>query len=123
MARIDGVGHLHIYWQLILPLSLPVFTVVAIMNILGTWNNFLGPFITNAEGEHHVVASRIYVLANSAHTSNFSTLYSAYAIASIPLLILFAYATRTFVRGITSGRSKPEKPRFHRNCPPQRGGS
>lgn len=123
MARIDGAGHLHIYWQLILPLSLPVFTVVAIMNILGTWNNFLWPFITNTEGEHHVVASRIYVLANSAHASNFSTLYSAYAIASIPLLILFAYATRTFMRGITSGRSKPEKPRFHRNCPPQRGGS
>jgi ABC-type glycerol-3-phosphate transport system permease component len=105
-ARIDGAGHLHIYWQLVLPLSRPVFSVVAIMNILGTWNNFLWPFITNTDGKHHVVASGIFVLANSAHASNFSTLYAAYAISSIPLLILFAYATRPFMRGVTSGAFK-----------------
>ena len=105
-ARMDGAGHLHIYWQIVLPLSRPVFSVVAIMNILGTWNNFLWPFITNTEGKQHVVASGIYVLAKSAHASNFSTLYAAYAISSIPLLILFAYATKPFMRGVTSGAFK-----------------
>ena len=105
-ARMDGAGHLHIYWQIVLPLSRPVFSVVAIMNILGTWNNFLWPFITNTEGKQHVVASGIYVLAKSAHASNFSRLYAAYAISSIPLLILFAYATKPFMRGVTSGAFK-----------------
>ena len=105
-ARIDGAGHLQIYWQIVLPLSRPILSVVAIMNILGTWNNFLWPFITNTEGTHHVVSSGLYVLATTAHASNFSTLYAAYAISSIPLLVLFIYATRPFIRGVTSGAFK-----------------
>ena len=105
-ARIDGAGHLQIYWQIVLPLSRPIVSVVAIMNILGTWNNFLWPFITNTEGKHHVISSGLFVLATTVHASNFSTLYAAYAISSIPLLVLFVYATRPFIRGVTSGAFK-----------------
>jgi ABC-type glycerol-3-phosphate transport system permease component len=105
-ARIDGAGYVQIYWQIVLPLSKPVLAVVAIMNILGTWNNFLWPFITNTEGKLHVVSSGLYVLATTAHASNFSTLYAAYAISSIPLLVLFVYATKPFIRGVTSGAFK-----------------
>jgi ABC-type glycerol-3-phosphate transport system permease component len=105
-ARIDGAGHLDIYWQIVLPLSKPILSVVAIMNILGTWNNFLWPFITNTEGKHHVVSSGLFVLSTTAHASNFSTLYAAYAISSIPLLVLFIYATKPFIRGVTSGAFK-----------------
>ena len=105
-ARIDGAGHLQIYWQIVLPLSRPIVSVVAIMNILGTWNNFLWPFVTNTEGKHHVISSGLFVLATTVHASNFSTLYAAYAISSIPLLVLFVYATRPFIRGVTSGAFK-----------------
>ena len=51
------------------------------------------PFITNTDGTHHVVASGLYVMATSPYASNFSTLYAAYAISSLPLLIVFVYAT------------------------------
>ena len=105
-ARIDGAGHLDIYWQIVLPLSKPILSVVAIMNILATWNNFLWPFITSTEGKHHVISSGLFVLSTTAHASNFSTLYAAYAISSIPLLVLFIYATKPFLRGVTSGAFK-----------------
>jgi len=105
-ARIDGAGHFRIYWNLVLPLSKAAFSVVIIMNIIGTWNNFLWPFITNTEGKKHVVASGLFVLATSEHASNPATLYAAYAISSIPMLILFVYATRPFMRGMTSGAFK-----------------
>ena len=105
-ARIDGAGHLRIYWNIVLPLSKPALSVVLIMNILGTWNNFLWPFITNTDGSHHVVASGLYTMATSGHASNFSTMYAAYAISSIPLLVMFIYATRPFIQGMTSGALK-----------------
>lgn len=105
-ARIDGAGHLGLYLNIILPLSKPVFSVVIIMNILGTWNNFLWPFITNTDGSHHVIASGLYTMATSQHNQNFSTMYAAYAISSIPLLILFIYATKPFIRGMTAGAFK-----------------
>jgi ABC-type glycerol-3-phosphate transport system permease component len=105
-ARIDGAGHVGLYLNIILPLSLPVFSVVIIMNILGTWNNFLWPFITNTDGSHHVIASGLYTMATSQHNQNFSTMYAAYAISSIPLLVLFVYATRPFIQGMTKGAFK-----------------
>ncbi len=105
-ARIDGAGHWGLYWHIVLPLSRPVFSVVIIMNILGTWNNFLWPFIVNTDGAHHVISSGLFTLANSAHASNLSTMFAAYAISSIPLLLLFVYATKTFIRGMTAGSLK-----------------
>lgn len=105
-ARIDGAGHFMIYWNIVLPLSKPAFSVVVIMNIIGTWNNFLWPFIVNTEGKHHVVSSGLYTLARSSYASNFSTLYAAYAISSIPLLVMFVYATKPFIRGMSSGALK-----------------
>ena len=105
-ARLDGAGHFQLYRHLILPLSKPVLSVVTVMNILGTWNEFLWPFITNTEGKYHVVASGLYVLATSPFASNFSTLFSAYVVSSIPLLLLFVYATKPFIQGVTSGAFK-----------------
>jgi len=105
-ARIDGAGHVALYWHLIVPLCKPVFAVVIIMNVLGTWNNFLWPFIVNTDGSHHVIASGLYTMANSQHNQNFCTMYAAYAISSIPLLILFVYATKPFIRGVTAGGLK-----------------
>jgi ABC-type glycerol-3-phosphate transport system permease component len=105
-ARIDGAGHFAIYWHLVVPLSKPAFSVVIIMNLLGTWNNFLWPFIVNTDGSHHVVASGLYTMATSQHASNFSTMYAAYAVSSLPMLVLFIYATKPFIRGVTTGGLK-----------------
>ncbi|MBS0663547.1 MAG: carbohydrate ABC transporter permease [Verrucomicrobia bacterium] len=102
-ARLDGAGHWSLYWHIILPLSRPVFSVVTIMNVLGTWNNFLWPYIVNTDDRHHVVASGLYTMASSTMSSNPSTLYAAWTISSIPLLVLFVYATKPFIRGLTSG--------------------
>ncbi len=105
-ARIDGAGHARLYVHIVLPLSKPVFAVVMIMSVIGTWNNFLWPFIVNTDEQYHVIASGLYVMANSAAAANYGTLFAAYVLSSVPLLILFAYATRPFVEGVTSGAFK-----------------
>ncbi len=105
-ARIDGAGHLGIYLNIILPLSKPVFSVVIIMNVLYTWNQFLWPFIVNTDGSKHVIASGLFIMARSQEAQDFGLMFAAYSISSIPLLVLFIYATRPFMRGITSGALK-----------------
>ncbi len=105
-ARIDGAGHLQQYRHIVLPLSKPVLAVVLIMNVIGTWNNFLWPFVTQPDGEHHVIASGLYVLATSIYAADICSLFAAYMLASIPLLVLFVYATRPFIEGVTSGAFK-----------------
>ncbi len=105
-ARMDGAGHMRLYWSVVLPLSKPVIAVVAIVNILGTWNNFLWPFITNSDAKFHVVSSGLYLMNQSNVSSNYATMFAAYVLASIPLLILFLYATKPFMQGVTSGAFK-----------------
>ncbi len=61
------------------------------------------PVVVNTDGRHHVISSGLYTLANSAHANNLSTMFAASAISSIPLLLLFVYATRPFIRGLTAG--------------------
>ena len=105
-AKIDGAGHFSLYWNLILPLSKPVLSVVLIMNILGMWNSFLWPYIVNTDKKFHVIASGLFVLSQTEAAANFGLLYAAYITSSIPLLILFIYATKTFIQGMTSGAFK-----------------
>ncbi len=105
-ARIDGAGHVGQYFYVVLPLSKPIFSVVFVMTVLGTWNNFLWPFVVNPGGEKHVIASGLYVLATSFAAQDMRTLFAAYILSSIPLLLLFTYATRTFIQGLTAGAFK-----------------
>ncbi|MDX9974582.1 MAG: carbohydrate ABC transporter permease [FCB group bacterium] len=105
-ARLDGAGHFQCYRHIVIPLSKPILSVVAVMTTLGTWNNFLWPFITNTEGKYHVLASGLYVMATSQFGQNYSTLFAAYMLSSIPLLLLFVYATKPFIQGVTSGAFK-----------------
>lgn len=105
-AKIDGAGLFGSYWHLLLPLSQPVIAVVMIMNILSTWNSFLWPFIVNTDPRYHIVASGLYIMSASESASNPGVLFAAYVITSIPLLVLFACATRPFLQGMTSGAFK-----------------
>lgn len=105
-AHLDGATPLQIYWHVVLPLSLPVVSVVSILKLVSSWNNFLWPFITNTDAHYHVIASGLYLMNSSNIGSNFSTMFASYIISSLPLLILFLYATKPFIRGVTSGAFK-----------------
>ncbi len=105
-ARIDGAGQLQSWWHIVLPLSKPVISVVLILNIIGTWNNFMWPFVTQPNGQNHVIASGLYILATSAYATNLSVLFAAYMLSSLPLLFLFVYATKPFIQGVTTGAFK-----------------
>ncbi len=105
-ARLDGAGHFKQYWNLVLPLSKQIVAVVLIVNVLGTWNNFLWPFITNTDAKYHVISSGLYTMSSSQLASNYATMYAAYVLSSIPILILFLYATKPFMSGVTSGAFK-----------------
>lgn len=105
-ARIDGAGHVSLYLNIVLPLSKQIIAVIAVMNILGTWNEFLWPFITNSSDKFHVVASGLYLMGASPMAQNMSTMFAGYILASMPLIVLFVYATKPFMQGITSGAFK-----------------
>ena len=105
-ARLDGAGHAAIYLNIVLPLSKPIMSVVAILTSMGAWNNFLWPFITVGDDAYLPITAGLYKMSQSALAANVSTMLAGYVVASIPLLLLFVFATKPFVQGVTSGAFK-----------------
>jgi ABC-type glycerol-3-phosphate transport system permease component len=106
-ARLDGANHFRQYVHIVLPLSKQIIAVVIIVNLLWTWNSFLWPFIVNNDTSYYVMAQGLYMMSQQQQvTANQSTMFAAYVLCSLPLLVLFTYATKPFMAGVTSGAFK-----------------
>ena len=104
-ARIDGASHFGLYWRITIPLSGSILSVIAIMNIIGTWNDYVWPMIVLAQEKKRTIAVGLTFLRDTRHP-NPGVEMAAYVIASIPMFILFLATMRTFVRGMQAGAIK-----------------
>ncbi|MFS0724969.1 carbohydrate ABC transporter permease [Paenibacillus sp. 1P07SE] len=107
-ARIDGAGNFRIFGNVVLPLSIPICTTVAIMNITSLWNDYLLPSLLLNRSNQTVTMALVSFEASTGNygLSDYGGMMAAYLIASIPLLLLFAFLMRNFVEGISSGSIK-----------------
>ncbi|MCX6048584.1 MAG: carbohydrate ABC transporter permease [Chloroflexi bacterium] len=104
-ARIDGAGYLRIFWQIILPLSIPALVTAAIITFIGEWNSFLFPYIILNTKEKFTIGIGIKYFQTIA--SNIDSieprenlLMAAGMMMTAPILVLFFAAQRYFVQGI-----------------------
>jgi len=104
-AEIEGAGDLTILTRLVLPLSKPTLATVLIMTGLGTWNNYNWPLVATTDERKQVISLALTKLVVSVQEGN-GVLFAAYIIASLPLVILFCFASKHFVAGITRGAVK-----------------
>lgn len=105
-ARIDGAGEWRIFWQISLPLAKPALATCALFQFLGTWNDFFGPLL-------YINAPNKYTLAYglqqfmSSYGGEWAQLMAGACIFTLPVILLFFLAQRTFIQGIatTGGKS------------------
>ncbi len=99
-ARIDGASTLQVIRYIIVPLSVPVLTVISILTFKDNWNDFMNPLI-------YLNNSRLYTLSlglaffNGQYDVQMNLLMAASVAIMLPILILFFFAQRAFVEGIT----------------------
>ncbi|HQE84182.1 MAG TPA: carbohydrate ABC transporter permease [Candidatus Hydrogenedentes bacterium] len=104
-AQVDGAGLLRQLWHVGLPLAKPVLGVVAIVSALGVWNQFLWPLVTTSSEEVMVLTVGM-LRYNSRVAGQYGRMFAGYTVSAIPLGILFLFATRVFMKGITAGALK-----------------
>jgi ABC-type glycerol-3-phosphate transport system permease component len=104
-ARIDGASEVRGFAMITLPLSQSIIGVVAIMHVLRSWNDIIWPLVTLTSQSNFTLSLGLYAFRNENWT-NWGPLFAGYVIASIPLLIVFALASRLFVEGLASGALK-----------------
>jgi ABC-type glycerol-3-phosphate transport system permease component len=106
-ARIDGASELGILLRVFLPLSVPALSVVALFRFLSAWNDYLGPLIYLNQEQYYPLALGIARLRNNLTATGTATLAYPYLMAVstivvLPVILLFFFAQRTFIEGIST---------------------
>ncbi|MEI7765873.1 MAG: carbohydrate ABC transporter permease [Phycisphaerae bacterium] len=101
-ARLDGCSEFTIWWRIVLPLSKPALTVVALFAFMGAWNDFLGPLIYLNHQRQFTLAVALQSFQSQSGGVSWELLMAASAIVIAPVLALFLLAQKTFVQGIAT---------------------
>lgn len=104
-AEIDGASHWGQLWNVALPMCLPIVGTLAILTFLGTWNDFLLPLVTLRDPELFTVGVRLIYL-DGEYVRRWGQLMAAFLLASLPLIVLFLFTMKFFVRGLSAGAVK-----------------
>ena len=99
-ARIDGCTEFGIYWHIIAPLSKPVFAAMAIFKFLWTWEAFLWPLIVLHSKELYTIPLGLTFLSQH-YWVQYELVMAASSIVVLPVLIVYLFFQRYFIRGIT----------------------
>jgi raffinose/stachyose/melibiose transport system permease protein len=104
-ARIDGCGPLRFYWHIMLPLSRPVLSTIAVITIVGSWNAFFLPLLVLIDPNQHTLPIGVNNISTQFST-DYSVVLAYTTLSMIPALAFYALAERQIIGGLTSGAVK-----------------
>lgn len=99
-ARIDGSSEFGQYWRIMLPLSKPALTTVAIFQFQWTWNDFLNPLIYINTQSKKTIALGLQDFYKSQTTVEWQQLMAASVLMVAPVVLVFFFLQRYFIEGI-----------------------
>ena len=102
---IDGCSHLTIYWRIVLPLSLPALSAVTIFSFLNAWNEYLLPLVALRKTELLPV-TRLTSFFINQFTRNYHMFFASSVIIILPVVVVYVFLQRYFIRGLTAGALK-----------------
>ncbi len=104
-ARVDGASEWQIFTQIILPLSVPVLATVSVFTFLWAWNDFTGPLLFLTSPKNFTMALGLQDF-QSQRTMIWNQLMAAATVFTVPIVIAFFFAQKTFIQGIKLTGSK-----------------
>ena len=105
-ARLDGAGFWRIFFKIILPMSTPIIMVTLIWQFTNIWNDFLFGVVFSA-GDSQPITVGLNNLANtSTSVKEYNVDMAAAIIAALPTILVYVFAGKYFVRGLTAGAVK-----------------
>jgi multiple sugar transport system permease protein len=105
-ARIDGAREFRVYRSVCLPLCMPIMGTLTIMQINGIWNDYLWPMCTQANPDNLTISAGLIVQFVGRFSTNYPVQFAGYLISSIPLILLFIFANKYYIEGLTSSAIK-----------------
>lgn len=104
-AQIDGCSRFGIYWRIILPLSRPVMTVMAVFTFQDVWNDFTGPLIYLNDASKFTLSVALNYFNRSTFSTGVNTtnlVMGAALMSTLPMLILYFSLQKQLIGGIAN---------------------
>jgi raffinose/stachyose/melibiose transport system permease protein len=103
-AYVDGAGHLRAFWHIVLPLLSPILITAGIILLVTNWNDFFGAFFLLQGEDRATLPLSLYRLpTTSVHQTPWHLVFAHLVLVSLPLIVVYAFAQRRLVEGLTSG--------------------
>jgi ABC-type glycerol-3-phosphate transport system permease component len=102
-AKIDGAGHLEIWWHVILPLSKPALAALSIIQFRQIWNDFLYPIIILKDEMLFTLPVRIQVMDSQNFNKPYDAIITTGFITALVPMIFFLIFQKQFIQGLTGG--------------------
>jgi raffinose/stachyose/melibiose transport system permease protein len=104
-AAIDGCTRFGFYWRILLPMSRPVLSTVAVLAIVASWNAFLLPLVVLSNPETHTLPLAVRDFS-AQYTQDTARVLAFAALSMIPALVFYIAAERQIISGLSSGAVK-----------------
>lgn len=101
-ATVDGANAWQRFWRVIFPLLGPVNATVAVLTGLSTWNDFLLPLVVLSGDDQNTLPLAQYVFQGQ-FTTDYNLAFSSYLMSMLPIVIIYFFAQRRIIGGVTSG--------------------
>lgn len=106
-ARIDGANEFQIFFQVVLPQTIPALGVIAIFAGLHAWNDFIGPLIFLLTPDLYTLPIGLtFFQATNAYDVRFNLMMAASTLVVLPVIVLFLLFQKSFIGGISVGSIK-----------------
>jgi multiple sugar transport system permease protein len=99
-AVLDGATRWQVFYRIILPLSRPALATLFVISVLTNWNDFLWPLYVLLNPEHLTLGPGLALL-QGANATNYALLMAGGLVASVPVLVLFIFAQRYIIEGVS----------------------
>lgn len=105
-ARVDGARFWGIYFRIMVPMSLPIFTVAVILQVTGIWNDFLFGVVYTGPETYPMTVSLNNIVNSTQGVKEYNINMAATIITGLVPLTIYFVSGRLFVRGIAAGAVK-----------------
>ncbi len=105
-ARVDGAGFWGIYFRIMVPMSLPIFTVAIILQVTGIWNDFLFGVVYTGPETYPMTVSLNNIVNSTQGVKEYNINMAATIITGLVPLTIYFVSGKLFVRGIAAGAVK-----------------
>lgn len=105
-AKVDGAGFFGIFFRVLLPMAPPAFVVTIIWQFTQVWNDFLFGIAFTVGDSNPATVALNNLVASSTGVKEYNVDMAAAIIAAVPTLIVYIFAGKYFLRGLSAGALK-----------------